>query len=297
MRILHFSDVHLLGPLRATPLRAWLGKRLVGGLNLLLRRARHFAEAWQKLEALGRFRREEAIDVVICTGDYTMLGTDGEFAAARRALLPLLEAPLGYLHVPGNHDLYARDAVRQTRFERHFHDTLATDLPEYRVQPSPWPLVRMLGEQAAVVAINSARPNPQPWRSSGRIPAAELAALERLLRDRRLDGRLVFLVTHHAPRLADGGPDRRLHGLRNADDLLRACAGITRGVILCGHVHERYSVRIPEVPAPIFCAGSATHAGREGLWVFDLQSHLVRATPGRWTGDRYALQPDGALRF
>lgn len=31
----------------------------------------------------------------------------------------------------------------------------------------PWPLLRLIGENLAVVGVNSARPNPLPWRSSG----------------------------------------------------------------------------------------------------------------------------------
>ena len=50
-----------------------------------------------------------------------------------------------------------------------------------------WPLVRLIGDSVAVVCVNSARPNPQPWRSSGRIPDTQIKALRDVLRDPRLD--------------------------------------------------------------------------------------------------------------
>jgi len=81
------------------------------------------------------------------------------------------------------------------------------------------------------------------------------------------------------------------NGLANAEEFLAACAGIRRGAILCGHVHRRFRVRTPGVVPEIFCAGSATLANREGLWVFDVDraGQAAEATPGHWTGARYEL--------
>lgn len=295
MRVLHFSDVHLREPAGAVPLRDWLGKRLIGGANLLLGRRHAFDDAPAKVRALDTFRREQDVDLVICTGDYTALGTRGEIQLAREAVEPLTRAPLGYVHVPGNHDLYALDVLRQKRFREHFGDTLATDLPEHLVDGGPWPIVRFAGDDVAVVAVNSARPNPRPWRSNGRIPDEQIEALGRVLADERVRGRFVFVITHYAPRLENGEPDKRLHGLVNADAFLEACRDVSPGAILCGHVHWRYSVRIDGVKPRIFCAGSATKEGAEGLWVFDVEAGRARATPGRWDGDRYVVVEDEAV--
>ena len=59
------------------------GKRLLGGANMLLRRRRLFAKARPKLAALARFADREHIDVALCTGDYTGLGTMPELEQAR----------------------------------------------------------------------------------------------------------------------------------------------------------------------------------------------------------------------
>jgi hypothetical protein len=206
-----------------------------------------------------------------------------------------MQRPAGFVHVPGNHDLYLPSALREQRFVRAFAGTLATDLPELAGDDG-WPIVRLFGEGIAVVAVNSARPNPEPWRSSGFIPPAQLAALERALAAPPVRGRFVFVITHYAPRRGDGRPDGRFHGLDNADAFLDACRGVERGAILHGHIHSSYRLDLPGLPA-IFCAGSSTHEGREGLWIFDVDDRGTRsatARRGRFDGTRYVVDGAGA---
>jgi 3',5'-cyclic AMP phosphodiesterase CpdA len=278
----------------------WFGKSAFGGLNLLLGRGRRFADAAHKLTELDRFRRDQQIDLVIFTGDYTALGTVTELRAARQAVTPLTAAPLGYAHVPGNHDIYTRKAVRDKRFLQVFGDLLTTDFPEYCVEDGPWPAVRLIREDVAVVAVDSARPNPLPWQSSGRIPPAQLDALRRLLDDARIAQRFIFVITHYAPRLPGGEPDRQHHGLTNVDEFLDACQGICQGIshgaLLCGHVHHRYAIAVDGIHVQAFCSGSTTLDGREGLWVFDVEGESVRATPGRWSADGYVLDSDAMVQ-
>jgi 3',5'-cyclic AMP phosphodiesterase CpdA len=296
MRVLHLSDVHVDIPLSAMPWREMWNKRFLGAGNLELRRRSHFAQAREKLDALAQLARDERVDLVICTGDYTALGTELEIAAARGAISRLTEMPLGFVTVPGNHDLYLPRSVVDGRFERHFGDLMRSDLPDACVD-GVWPIVRLCGEKVAVIAVNSARPNPQPWRSSGRIPDAQLDALTRLLDDPRLRDRFIFVITHYAPRRADGSPDRWSHGLENADAFLAACGGIGRGAVLHGHLHHRFHLKLAELRAHIFGAGSATSARHEGFWVFDVGEGATRATPGSFESGRYVLDNAAALTF
>lgn len=291
LRALHFSDVHVDCPPQGLPIGAMLNKRMVGAANLLLRRRKRFADSHAKLAQLATFAREQDVNALLCTGDYTVLGTHPEYRVAREALSDLLALGLPYATVPGNHDLYLHDTVADGRFEQFFGDLLPDDLPEYRTEEG-WPRVRLLGEQAAAVCVNSARPNPQVWRSSGRVPESQLGALERLLKDPRLQGRFLFLLTHYAPRRADGSPDTKSHGLENADELLALCRGHVQA-LLHGHIHHRFSLVADGVP--IFGAGSATDRGREGLWLFEWDGQGGRAVPGRYTGEGYELEQDAAV--
>ena len=288
MRVLHLSDVHVDVPFVAMPARGWTSpKRWLGGANLALRRRARFRDAREKLQQLADFQSKMDVDLVICTGDYTALGTEPELVAARAAIEPLTHAPLGFVTVPGNHDVYVADALG--RFERIFADLLTTDRPEHRVD-GVWPIVRIIDDTVAVVAISSARPNPQPWRSSGRIPDPQIRALGGILPE--LAGRFVFVITHYAPRLEDGRADRYSHGLRNADALLEACAGL-RGAILHGHVHRTFRVDVPNVAPTIFGAGSTTEAENEGFWLFDIGPARATATRGAYEAGRYVLVGSG----
>jgi len=292
VRALHFSDIHISLGLRRVPPADWPGKRVAGGVNFLRGRGRRFERALEKLEHLAEFTRRSDVDLVIFSGDFTAMGTRAEFAAARLAIEPFLDAPAGFVCVPGNHDLYTRAVLRQRRFETTFEGLLETDLPGSAVD-GPWPLVRLVGDDAAVVALNSAKPNPLPWRSSGRIPDRQLDTTVSLLGRPELSDRFVFVVTHYAPCLWDGGADSRNHGLENAPELLEVIAGLERGALLCGHVHRTYRVRLPDVGPEIFCAGSATMHELEGFWMFDLEEGRIEARQGRWIGSGYAVEAEG----
>jgi 3',5'-cyclic AMP phosphodiesterase CpdA len=288
MRVLHFSDVHVQEAFGAMPVVELMGKRLLAAGNLLLTRGRLFRDVPQKLEALARFAREERADLVICTGDYTALGTEAEYDAARKAMEPFVRAPLGFCTVPGNHDLYLADTLRTQRFERHFGDLLRSDLPEFAVDGA-FPTVRLIGDHLAVVALNSAKPNPNPFSSAGLIPGAQLAALERALAHASLADRWVFVITHYGILRADGKPDSDHHGLANANDLLRICTR-PRVALLHGHIHHCFA-HAPTAQHPwLFCSGSATQRGHEGLWIYEFEGARVRAIPGIWDRDCYKLE-------
>lgn len=265
----------------------WFSKRAVGVLTLLRGRTRRFDQAEEKLAVLAKFREEQDIELVICTGDYTALGLERELANARRVVEPLMQGQEGYITVPGNHDLYVPEVVRENWFNKNFDGTLKSDLPEYCVD-GPWPQVRLIGDDLVIVAVNSARPNLL-WRSDGSIPEAQLSSLNDLLGDKRLADRFIIVMTHYAVRMPDGGPDTRLHGLNNADDFLSVCSKIRRGALLCGHIHHRYQLAIDGLNAQLFCAGSVTMENRESFWVYELTGGQFHAYPGYWDGKAYRV--------
>jgi len=290
VRVLHFSDIHISLGLARIPMRDWPGKRLAGGINFLRGRGRRFERALYKLDRLAAFSDSGEVDLVVCSGDFTAMGTRAEFATARAAIQPFVVSPAEFVCVAGNHDLYTRAVVRQRRFETTFEGLLDSDLPDSRVE-GPWPIVRLLGDDIAVVALNSAKPNPVPWRSSGRIPNRQLEATRAILARPEVQKRFVFIVTHYAPCLADGRPDTPAHGLENVGEFLEVCAGIERGAILCGHVHHTFRVRLPGIGPEVFCAGSATMHELEGFWLYDVDSDGMSARRGLWSGHGYELEP------
>ena len=287
LRILHFSDIHVNIQIRHMHWKKWFSKRAVGAINLLRGRARYFDETEEKLAALVRFKEANDIDIVINTGDYTALGLESELELAKSLVEPLMKPLQYYITVPGNHDIYVHEGNSHYRFSEQFCGVLQNDLPEY-CRGGHWPLIRLIGEEVAVVAVNSARPNPWAWRSDGEIPKEQLDALTDILKDERLKERFIFVITHYAPRLANGEPDRKLHGLINADRFLQTCATIETGAILFGHIHRTYRLKLPEIKSELFCAGSATMEGHEGLWVYELHGRSLEAKQIGWNGKAYA---------
>jgi len=286
MRILHFSDPHFDLSLRTLPFKKWFGKRAVGALNLLAGRGRVFDQAEEKIAALNVFIKENNIDLLLSTGDFTALGLAAELRSSAELIAPLTDVPYGFITVPGNHDIYAKDVITNNHFFNNFGPAMQTDMPEYCTD-GIWPFVRLIGEDIAVIAVNSAKPNPVPWRSDGHIPEIQLEVLNRILDDVRLTGRFLFVMTHYASRLQNGKRDTRLHGLHNADDFLSICKKISTGALLCGHVHRCYRTPLDGLKADLYCAGSATIENHEGFWLFDITSDACHASQGFFDADKY----------
>jgi 3',5'-cyclic AMP phosphodiesterase CpdA len=264
--------------------KRWFSKRAVGAINLVRGRAKYFDEADVKLKALITFKEAEAIDLVIHTGDYTALGLESELRLAKELVSPLMDPIDRYMTVPGNHDIYVHEGNSHYRFSEQFCSVLQNDLPEY-CRGGHWPLIRLVGDDVAVIALNSSRPNPLPWISSGKIPQVQLDALEEVLQDSRVKERFIFVITHYAVRLANGQPDTKHHGLVNADALLEKCKVIKNGALLCGHIHKTYRVGLDELTCDLYCAGSATMDGHEGCWIYEVEDKRLKAKRVCWDAD------------
>ena len=286
LRILHFSDIHIDIQIRHMQWKKWFSKRAIGAINLLRGRSKYFDDAEMKVEALVRFKEKNNIDIVINTGDYTALGLERELEIAKELVEPMMYPPQNYITVPGNHDIYVHEGNSHYRFSEQFCSVLQNDLPEY-CRGGHWPLIRLLGDDSAIIALNSARPNLLPWKSDGTIPPEQLDSFRKILNDERVRDRFIFTVTHYAPRLANGHNDKKLHGLNNVEEFLDACKPIEYGAILCGHIHKTYRVRTHGVKSEIFCAGSATMDGHEGAWVYELSGKELKAMAVRWNDEGF----------
>ncbi len=286
LKILHFSDIHVDMLIRHIKWRNLLSKRAIGAINLLRGRSKYFDNAEQKMHALIEFKERNHIDIVINSGDYTALGLEEELKIAKELVEPLMQPPQRYITVPGNHDIYVHEGNSHYRFSEQFCSVLQNDLPEY-CSGGHWPLVRLIGDDLAIVAINSSRPNMLPWKSNGMIPIEQLKSLDKLLDDDRMRDRKILVVTHYAPKLSNGEDDSRLHGLNNSDEFLKICSKIKSGAILCGHIHKPYCIYPESITIPIYCAGSSTMEGHESAWIYEVYENELKAYPIRWNGEEY----------
>lgn len=299
MRLVHISDVHVQVDYRRLPWRRFGWRRVVAQLELAaMGRARLYEGSLSTLRQLVRDALALGADHVVLTGDLTALALGEEFEGAKDALGPLLDDPMRFTVIPGNHDRYTAHSVRDRRFESHFGRLLHSDLPGSAVVDL-YPFVRFLGDHLAVVGLDSTRLAPVPGLSFGRVGREQLAALARVLDAPALAGRAVCVLVHHAPLHRDGRPDRLSHGLLDGGALLGLLAG-RPGTLHHGHVHHRYWLPAKEGRPHVFNAGSSTQRGDEGFFVLDFDGpRLVSARaerPSRLPGpEPCPVRPEGGL--
>lgn len=233
LRIVHLSDIHVWR-LVFNPARL-ANKRLFGVASLLAKRARKF-----RLERLGEVvDRVLALrpDHILITGDLTTTSLPAEFQEAREALAPLLADPARATVIPGNHDRYTPDSVRDRLFEKFFGDFAGAG--EY-----PW--VRRLGDSTAILALD---PTRSAWTARGLLPDNQLAAARKLWETEKTAIDRWIIACHYpldAPLAfrAELRPKRLL----NADSVAQWLVTIGPHLYCCGHVHRAWAFAPPAVP-------------------------------------------------
>jgi 3',5'-cyclic AMP phosphodiesterase CpdA len=284
LRIAHFSDTHVLA-LKGVGPAAFLNKRFTGAVNLAFHRARTYrVEVFEKLlEAIGAL----APTHTICTGDLVNLALDPEFERVA-GLLRERFAPDALTLVPGNHDCYAKDAVRAGLFERYFGAWQPRDLAE---GPGPYPVVRLLDE-VALIGLTTAVPTPV-FMATGEIGEAQLAALVRVLDRPEVADRFRVLLLHH-PLLPDPTRMEALRRLVDAEKLIEAlwrCGRKGPDLIVHGHNHEFVRNALPGSKVPILQVASGSRTGRAHRAEFNV--YVVRDRKLA-TVERHIFDPDKA---
>ncbi len=248
VRLAHATDIHWFAP---PGLGDFSFKRIFGTVNLYAGGRRDDFDAVVQAQLVDHLRSIEP-DVVLITGDLTAQALIPEFAKARAALQPLLdEVPT--LILPGNHDVYAPDAVAEGRFHAAF---------------GPWaggrPLARLDHGPLTVLGLDPCRPTL--LTAAGKIPAAQHEALRATLDDPALDDRVVVLGLHYPPVDRRGAPYvKPSHGLLDAPELIAELGQARKrpALICCGHVHHGYKVDLvlaDGTAIPVSNCGTSGHA-------------------------------------
>ncbi len=270
IRLAHFSDIHVTAPGCSWRLGDWLNKRMAAWLNLhLLGRGKNFLHSERILTALRHELRQRNFDHLIFSGDATALGFEEEMRRAAE-LLGVAEPPPG-LAVPGNHDYCTHAAMHSGHFEHYF----AAWQSGQRIGEDVYPFAQRV-EDVWLIGVNSSTANRLYWDARGRVGAAQLARLEKLLAGLSPGPRI--LVTHYPIWLAEGRHEHRFHGLRDLTDLIAVAE--RGGVVLWlhGHRHESYHHAHSQcTPFPVICAGSTTQRGRWSYNDYTLNGSHLRA--------------------
>lgn len=245
----HLSDPHL-GPLPDANAFDLAGKRALGFINW--HRNRKDIHRVDVLDQIVHDLKSQTADHIAVTGDLVNLALPEEFPAGRR-WLDRLGPPDAVTFVPGNHDLYVRTAMHETR--NHWGAYMEGDARE------SFPFVRRRGP-VALIGLSSAIPTA-PFMATGALGKAQIESLAQILQ--RLAKEDVFRVVliHHPPSRSHRDRFKRLIDTRGLQDVLRLHGA---ELVLHGHDHvhsvvflEGASGRIPSVGVP-----SASASGGEG---------------------------------
>jgi len=224
------------------------------------------------------------VDHLVVTGDLTLSGEAREFERAAELLAPFAEA--GKLTVvPGNHDVWTEDSVETGRFLR----LIGPDGKGMRKAAPSYPHVVPLGDDGALVALDSARWGVDPYSTPGKLGSEQLRGARALVREQVKAGRAVLLAFHHhvvlpPERVPSDGYVSRMP-LFDADQVVRLVAELPVAAVLHGHRHTAFRVDLPGVgggTTPVLCAGSASRVTDEPVrraraYVYELDRSGVRS--------------------
>jgi len=268
-RLGHISDLHL--PERSRYPRSGFTARDCDKHSARLARG--------LLEAL----QEVGVDHLLCTGDVTFSGEPREFERAAELLRPFAAARKLTV-VPGNHDVWTEESVETGRFLR----ALGPDGLGMRRAAPTYPHLVPLGDEAALIALDSARYGDDPWTTPGRLGSEQLRAARTLVREQVKAGRAALLAFHHhvvvpPERVASDAKLTRMP-LADADQVVRLVAELHVAAVLHGHRHTAFRVDLPGVAGttPLLCAGSASRVADEPVrraraYVYEIDRSGVRS--------------------
>jgi len=288
MLIAHVSDLHVLA-LHGVPLRTLLrGKRLQGYANLMVRR-RHEHDVTVARRVLQDVM-DCRPDMVVITGDVSNLSLEQEFVAARELIANEVQIDdRSVMIVPGNHDAYTHDVVRDGTFARVYARWQHSDDPTGSTQHR-YPLVRLLPD-VAVVGLSSAVPRG-PFVASGEVGASQIDRVRRLLEHPAIRRKAVLVLVHH-PVVGMRGPVHRwLRGLCDAEQLVTLLQRHGDVLVVHGHLHRQVFHRRDGLLISGVTSASLRGHGRRraGYQIIEREQRTWHVTARTYDADRDAFE-------
>jgi 3',5'-cyclic AMP phosphodiesterase CpdA len=236
-------------------------------------------------------------DLVIVSGDFTQLGTEEEFQAAR-TFLDTLPAPL--FAVPGNHDVPARNLLQRFLdpyglYRRYIHDDLE-------------PYLALDGVAIAGIKTSRRFRAELNW-AHGSISREQLARLEDRFASAPPDA-LRIVVAHHPLMQPEDAVMKPMRLVRRADRALETFSKLGVRLVLSGHFHLSYvrqhgpgtikegtptGLREADVAPILVAQASSTISTRlrghsNGYNLIDIDKAKISVTVREWTEQRWTTK-------
>ena len=245
----HLSDPHL-APLPAARWSELVGKRITGYINW--QRKRRFVHDPDTLAAIVADINRHAPDHIAVTGDIANIAMAAEFPHGRD-WLERLGSPQQVTFVPGNHDIYVREAIKFAG--RQWGAYMSDDGPA-----SGFPFVRRRGS-VALIGLSTGVPTA-PFLATGWLGANQIAEFAAALNKLKHEDAFRVVLIHHPPITA--APKHRR--LLDAPVFKRVIAAHGADLLLHGHDHMHMinwldgpnGTRVPAVGVPSASARRGT---------------------------------------
>jgi 3',5'-cyclic AMP phosphodiesterase CpdA len=166
-------------------------------------------------------------DLVIVSGDFTQLGTEDEFRAARD-FLDTLQTPV--FAVPGNHDVPARNLFRRFLDPYGFYRRYIASELEPTLD---------LGDIVVAGLKTSRRLRAELNWAHGSLSRTQLARLEERF-SKTSPTALRIVVAHHPLMQPEGEVLKPMRLVRRADEALEIFSRLGVRLVLSGHFHLSY---------------------------------------------------------
>ena len=231
----------------------------------------HFGRHERQLaEGLADDLKEQRPDLVVVSGDFTQVGSEREFRAAR-AFLDTLQTPV--FAVPGNHDVPAQNLLRRFidpygLYRRY----VATDLE---------PFIELQGVAIAGIKTSRRLRAGLNW-AHGAINRRQLDALERRF-EAASPGALRVVVAHHPLMQPETIGEKPMRLVKGADLALETFARLGVRLVLSGHFHLSY-VRKHEGPVTEGSPTGLRRAARAPILVAQASSTISTRLRGEPNG-------------
>jgi 3',5'-cyclic AMP phosphodiesterase CpdA len=271
LTLAHLSDPHL-APLPEPRWSELIGKRVTGYINW--QRRRQFIHDPAALSAITADVRVQAPDHIVVTGDIANIALPGEFPRGRD-WLETLGSARDVTFVPGNHDIYVREAAALAA--RQWGAYMCDDDGE-----GGFPFIRRRGN-VALIGLSTGVPTA-PFLATGWLGTKQLAELAAILNKLKVEDLFRIILIHHPPN-SDTGRHKRL---LDAPILKRIIAAHGADLLLHGHDHRHMvnwlhgpnGTRVPAIGVP-----SASSAPGRDKDAAGYNLYRIDGTRGAWRCD------------